>query len=87
MGYSAEYLTNEEWLQLQAAYRLHGNGPGFWQVYQDLLQAAAARNTRTALGVANELARIAERMGATQKAVLLAAADISKRGHDALAPH
>ncbi len=87
MGYSAEFLTNEEWLQLQAAYRLHGNGPGFWQVYQDLLHAACARNTKTVFGVANELASIAERMGATQRAVLLATADIWTPGGEALSPH
>jgi hypothetical protein len=71
MRYSAEYLTNEEWLQLQAAYRLHRNGPGFWQVYQAVLQSAARRNSYTTLGVVNELASIAERMGATGKAIFL----------------
>jgi len=73
MGYSAQYLTNEEWLELQAAYVAYGNGPGFWQVYQELLQAASDRNGRAQVRVVNELARIAEHMGATPKAILLQA--------------
>jgi len=75
MGYSAQYLTNDERMELHAAYVAHGNGPGFWQVYQDLLQVASARNGGAQLGVVNELARIAERMGATPKAILLAPRD------------
>ncbi len=71
MGYSAQYLTNDEWMELHAAYVAHSNGPGFWQVYQYLLQAASARNEGAQLRVVNELARIAERMGATPKAILL----------------
>jgi len=71
MGYSAQYLTDDEWMELHAAYIAHGNGPGFWQVYQNLLQAAADRNAGAQVRVVNELARVAERMGATPKAILL----------------
>jgi len=73
MGYSAEYLTNEEWLQLQAAYRLHGNGPGFWQVYQKLLHTASQRDAGAKVDVVNEFAGVAERMGVLPRAILLQA--------------
>lgn len=71
MGYSAQYLTNDEWMELHAAYVAHANGAGFWQVYQDLLQGALSRNGGAQIRVVNELARVAERMGATPKAILL----------------
>jgi len=30
MGYSAQYLTNDEWMELHVAYKAHGSGPEFW---------------------------------------------------------
>lgn len=71
MGCSAQYLSNDEWMQLHAAYVAHRSGPGFWEVYQELLQAASARNGGAKIRVVNELARLAEEMGATSKAILL----------------
>jgi len=75
MGYSAQYLTNDEWMELHAAYVAHGNGPGFWQVYQDLLQTASARNGVALLSVVNEMARAAERIGAISRAIILPAVE------------
>mgnify|MGYP007112219639 CR=1 FL=1 len=71
MGYSAQYLTNEEWMQLHAAYVAHGSGPEFWQVYQELQQAAIARHGEARIRIVNEFARTAERMGAIRKAILV----------------
>lgn len=71
MGYSAQYLTNDEWMKLQAAYRAHGNGPEFWQTYFELQVRAKQRTGDGGVKVANEMARIAERMGATSKALFV----------------
>jgi len=71
MGYSAEYLSNHEWMQLHAAYKAHGNGPGFWEVYQQLQLAASTRTGDSAIKVANEMARLAAHIGATSKALFV----------------
>jgi len=69
MGYSAQYLTDEEWLKLHATYKAHGSGPEFWQVYQDLQAAAKERTGDSCTKVANEMARIAQRLGVTSRAI------------------
>lgn len=71
MGYSAQYLTNEEWMELHAAYVAYGSGPAFWQVYQELQQAAIARHGTASHQVVNEFARMAERLGAIREAILV----------------
>ncbi len=71
MGYSAQYLTNNEWMELHAAYKAHGSGPEFWQVYQDLQAAAKLRTGDSCIKVANEMARIAARLGATGRPIFV----------------
>lgn len=71
MGYSARYLSNEEWLKLHAAYKTHGNGPGFWQVYQEMQTTAQERTGDPCVKVANEMARMAAKLGATGKAIFV----------------
>jgi len=71
MGSSAQYLANEEWTELRAAYAAHGSGPEFWQVYQELQQAAVARHGEARIHIVNELARAAEHMGAIHQAILV----------------
>ena len=69
MGYSAQYLSNEEWMKLNAAYKAHGSGPEFWQAYQDLQATAMERTGDSCIKVANEMARIAQRLGVTSRAL------------------
>jgi hypothetical protein len=71
MGCSAEYLTEEEWMRLQQAHRSHGRGVEFWQVYQELQLVTTARAGDSQICAANEMARIAERIGATEEALLV----------------
>lgn len=71
MGYSAEYLTDDEWTRLQRAYVSHGRGPEFWQVYQELQLAATKRAGDSGIRAANEMARFAEALGATEGAVFV----------------
>ncbi|WP_313251136.1 hypothetical protein [Stenotrophomonas sp.] len=71
MGYSAQYLTDEEWMTLHAAYKAHGSGPEFWQVYQELQLAAQQRTGDSCIKVANEMARVAQRMGLTEHALFV----------------
>lgn len=71
MGYTAQYLSNEEWLELHAAYKAHGSGPEFWQVYQELQAAAKKRTGDPCVTVANEMAKVAQRLGVTKQAVLI----------------
>ncbi len=71
MGYSAQYLTDEEWMRLHAAYKAHGSGPEFWQVYQELQATARSRTGDSRIKVANEMARVAQRMGATDRALFV----------------
>ncbi len=71
MGYSAQYLTNDEWMKLHAAYKAHGSGPEFWEMYQELMLAAAARTGDPHIRVANEMARVAAGMGVTEKALFV----------------
>ncbi|PZU29887.1 MAG: hypothetical protein DI584_01500 [Stenotrophomonas sp.] len=71
MGYSAQYLSNEEWMKLHAAYKAHGSGSGFWQVYQELQITAQRRTGDPCVKVANEMARMAAKLGATAKAIFV----------------
>jgi len=71
MGYSAQYLTDEEWMRLHAAYKAHGSGPEFWQVYQELQATARSRTGDSRIKVANEMARVAQRMGVTDRALFV----------------
>jgi len=71
MGYSAQYLTHDEWTSLHAAYVQHGSGPCFWQVYQELQSTARKRTGDSRIKVANEMARIAEKMGVTRSALFV----------------
>jgi len=71
MGYSAQYLTNDEWMELHAAYKAYGSGPEFWQVYQALQLAAKKRTGDSCVKVANEMAKIAQRIGVTQEALFV----------------
>jgi len=71
MGYSAQYLTNDEWMMLHAAYKAHGSGPEFWKVYQQLQAAAKRRTGDSCVIVANEMAKVAQRLGATPEALLV----------------
>ncbi|TDB28391.1 hypothetical protein ATCM_12385 [Stenotrophomonas sp. ATCM1_4] len=71
MGYSGQYLTDEEWMTLNAAYKAHGSGPEFWQVYQELQVIARSRTGDSRIKVANEMARVAQRMGVTDRALFV----------------
>lgn len=71
MGYSAQYLTDDEWMSLHDAYLENGCGPVFWQVYQELQSTALKRTGDSCVKVANEMARIAEKMGATRNALFV----------------
>jgi len=71
MGYSAQYLTDDEWMELHVAYKAHGSGPEFWQVYQDLQATAKLRTGDSCIKVANEMARIATRLGATGRPIFV----------------
>jgi hypothetical protein len=71
MGYSAQYLSDDEWMKLHAAYKAYGNGPGFWQVYQELQVVAQKRTGDSCIKVANEMARIGERLGVTAQAIFV----------------
>jgi len=71
MGYSAQYLTNDEWMKLHAAYKAHGSGPDFWGVYQELQTQAMRRTGDSHIKVANEMARLAAKLGATRKAIFV----------------
>lgn len=71
MGYSAQYLTDEEWMRLHAAYKAHGSGPEFWQIYQELQATARSRTGDSRIKVANEMARVAQRMGVTDRALFV----------------
>ncbi len=71
MKYGARYLTDEEWTELHAMYVRHGNGPEFWDIYQTLLYSARRRTGDSRIKVANEFARVAERLGATHRAMFV----------------
>lgn len=71
MAYTAHYLTISEFESLHDAYKAHGNSFQFWHVYQQLQTAAISRTTDCCTKVANEMAKIAEEMGAIQHALLL----------------
>ncbi|TDB29516.1 hypothetical protein ATCM_18795 [Stenotrophomonas sp. ATCM1_4] len=71
MGYSAQYLTDEEWMRLHAAYKAHGSGPEFWQTYQALMFTVSDRTGDPRIKVANEMARLAAGMGVTEKALFV----------------
>lgn len=71
MAYTAHYLTITEFESLHDAYKAHGNSFQFWQVYQQIQSAAIGRTGDCCTKVANEMANIAEEMGAIQQALLL----------------
>lgn len=70
MKTNAHYLSDDERMTLQAAYQLHGSGAEFWETYQTLLRLVTTRTGEHA-NVANELARLAVQMGATDKALFV----------------
>lgn len=70
MGYSAQHLSDDEWMELQVAYRLHGSSAGFWDTYQRILARAVQRTGRDS-EAANALALAAERLGAVPEAKML----------------
>lgn len=71
MGYSAQYLTDGEWEELHKAFQMHGNGPAFWEVYQRLHTVAQKRTGDSCIRVANEMARVAQKIGVTREALFV----------------
>ncbi|MGE8280893.1 MAG: hypothetical protein ACN6O2_10700 [Stenotrophomonas sp.] len=69
MGFSAQVLTNEQWMRLHAAYRRHGSGPEFWETYREILDIAA--NSGDGIAAANELAKLAVQLGVTETALFV----------------
>jgi hypothetical protein len=71
MRYTAQYFTDAEWTGLRASYVKYGSGPQFWDAYQVLLRSACRRTDDPENRVANELARVAVQLGATEKALFV----------------
>lgn len=67
MAYDAQYLTQEEWMNLHTAYLSHRADSFFWDIYQALMDEAT-RRTGQGIHVANELAGAAMQFGATRAA-------------------
>lgn len=71
MGYSTPYLSADELAQLQEAFKAYGNKFGFWQVYQQVTRAVSERTGDSGTKVANEMAKAAQAMGVTVKAIYI----------------
>jgi hypothetical protein len=65
MAYFGRYITAKEWIDLHAAYIQHGSSAGFWDTYQEIMEAATFRTGEPKL-VANELLQAAVRLGAVK---------------------
>ncbi|KAB7771525.1 hypothetical protein CKY51_02700 [Xanthomonas maliensis] len=61
-----------EWMatELRSFHALYGNGPDFWDAYQRIL-ARAAQAGGDVVSLANEMAALAQRLGAVARAQLL----------------
>ncbi len=71
MGYSAQYLTDSEWSELHTAYQRYGSGHEFWEIYQTLHAVAKKRTGDTCIRVANEMAKVAQKIGVTREALFV----------------
>lgn len=58
------------WDALQLAWKQHGNSPAFWNEYQQLLETLSAGQPDPGQ-VANALARMAQRLGAVEHAMII----------------
>ena len=70
MAYRAQYLTQEEWMNLHTAYLSHHSGSFFWDAYQAVMDSAIKR-TGQGIHVANELAGAAMQFDATRRAIFV----------------
>lgn len=61
--YSGRHITESEWLALRDAYRQYGTSFPFWDTYDEILVAAAARSEDT-LEAKSELLLAAVNLGA-----------------------
>ena len=60
----------EAWQELQQAWAAHGNACAFWDTYQALLQRLCEHSDDSP-ECANQLARMTQRLGAVDSAVLV----------------
>jgi hypothetical protein len=58
------------WLAMQHAWNLHGNSAPFWDTYQHLLTQHCATD-RQPQACANQIARMAQRLGAVEQAMMV----------------
>ncbi|APO95295.1 hypothetical protein [Xanthomonas vesicatoria] len=57
-------------LELQGFHDVYGNGPDFWDAYQRIMSVAAQAGGNM-INLANEMAALAQRLGAIDRAQLL----------------
>ncbi|MCG6630447.1 hypothetical protein GFB77_19665 [Acinetobacter baumannii] len=57
-------------LELQGIHDAYGNGPDFWDAYQRIMGIAALAGGNM-IALANEMASLAQGLGATKRAQLL----------------
>jgi hypothetical protein len=58
------------WPAMQHAWNLHGNSAPFWDTYQHLLTQHCASD-RQPQACANQIARMAQRLGAVEQAMMV----------------
>lgn len=64
MEFSAQVISTEQWMRLNASHQRHGSGPEFWEAYRDILDTVSQQGDGAA--AANELAKLAVQLGVTE---------------------